>query len=167
MPFSRSGVRRVPDGVRVRLSADERDVLHALPGELRGLLTGQEGPDPLLARLFPPAYEDPAAEAEYRMTAGDHIGEHRSETLDRFLTSFHKGADQRGRWEVPLDWDEAHAWLQVVNDARLVLATVEGIRTEADWDRGPDHASHRSLLLYWLGWFEEELVSALMTTLDD
>jgi hypothetical protein len=165
--FSRSGVRRIPGGLRVRLTPDERDVLHELPAELRELLTGASGPDSLLARLFPPAYEDPADEAEYQVTAGDAVAEHRSETLDRFLTSFHKGEEHRDRWTVSLDADEAHAWLQVVNDTRLVLATAEGINDESDWDAGPDPSRPRTVLLYWLGWFEEQLVAALMSSLDE
>lgn len=164
MVFDRSGVRRVGGGVRVRLSPDERDLLATIPAQLRDVFRGEAGPDELLARLFPPAYDDAAAEAEFHLTRGNELAELRSETLDRFLTSLMKGGDHRGHWAVDLDWDEAHAWLQVVNDTRLVLATAEGISTEADWDV-PQETPQR-LLLHWLGWLEEQLVRALMSTLD-
>ena len=164
MVFDRSGVRRVTGGVRVRLTPDERDLLATIPAQLRDVFRGEAGPDELLARLFPPAYDDAAAEAEFHLTRGSELAELRGETLDRFLTSLLKGGDHRGHWAVTLDWDEAHAWLQVVNDTRLVLATAEGITTEADWDV-PKETPQR-LLLHWLGWLEEQLVRALMSTLD-
>ena len=164
MALSRSGVRRISGGVRVRLTPDERDVLATIPAQLRDVFTGEAGSDDLLTRLFPPAYDDAVAEAEYHLTRGGELGARRSETLDRYLTSFAKGDDHRAHWIVDLDWDEAHAWLQVVNDSRLVLATAAGIRTEADWEAPID--TPERLLLHWLGWFQEQLVSALMSTLD-
>ena len=164
MVFDRSGVRRVAGGVRVRLTPDERDLLATVPAQLRDVFRGEAGPDTLLARLFPPAYDDAAAEAEFHLTRGSELAELRSETLDRFLTSLMKGADHRAHWVVDLSWDEAHAWLQVVNDCRLVLATAEGIATEADWD--VPHETPQRLLLHWLGWLQEQLVTALMSTLD-
>lgn len=160
----RSGVRRVAGGVRVRLTPDERDLLATIPAQLRDAFTGDAGPDELLARLFPPAYDDAAAEAEFHLTRGGELAEQRSVTLDRYLASFMKGEDRRAHWVVELDWDEAHAWLQVVNDSRLTIATIEGIRTESDWDE-PIQTPQR-LLLHWLGWFQEQLVTALMATLD-
>lgn len=164
MAFDRRGVRRIAGGVRVRLTPDERDVLSTIPAQLRDVFRGEAGPDELLARLFPPAYDDAAAEAEFHLTRGSELAELRSETLDRFLTSMLKGEDHRAHWVVELDWDEAHAWLQVVNDSRLVLATAEGITTEADWDIPPE--TPQRLLLHWLGWLQEQLVQALMSTLD-
>ena len=165
MIFERGGVRRIDGGVRVRLTPDERDVLSTIPSQLRDVFRGEAGHDELLARLFPPAYDDAAAEAEFHLTRGSELARLRSETLDRFQTSMLKGADHRGHWAVDLSWDEAHAWLQVVNDTRLVLASIDGITSEADWD-APVETSER-LLLHWLGWLEEQLVQALMSTLED
>lgn len=162
---SRSGVRRIGGGVRVRVTPDERDLLATIPAQLRDVFTGEAGADELLARLFPPAYDDAAAEAEFHLTRGSELSAIRSQTLDRYLASFMKGDDQRGAWVVDLDWDEAHAWLQVINDSRMVIATADGIRTEADWE-APVETPER-LLLHWLGWLEEQLVHALMSTLDD
>jgi hypothetical protein len=159
-------VKRLPGGgLRVRLDPQERDLLFTIPQQLRPAWTGEAGPEDVLARLFPPAHAEADLEAEYRMLTGDQLALRRSETLDRFLTSFHKGAEHRGAWTAELSPDEAHAWLQVVNDTRLTLATVEGIRTESDWEAQPQ--TPRRLLLHWLGWFEEQLVGALMGALED
>lgn len=161
----RSDVRRIDGGLRVRLRPEERDLLAMLATDLRGVLVGDVGSDQLQARLFPPAYADADKEAEYHLTRGSELAHRRSETLDRFVDSMAQGAPQRSGWSVDLDWDAAHAWLQVVNDARLVLSTAEGITTEADWDVEPE--TPQRMVLHWLGWFEEQLVVALMSTLDD
>lgn len=165
MPIGRTPVKRLPGGgLRVRLGQDERDLLFSIPQQLRPAWTGEAGPDELLARLFPPAHAEADLEAEYRMLTGGELAGRRSETLDRFLMSFHHGEEHRGVWTAELDPDEAHAWLQVVNDTRLTLATLEGIRTESDWEEEPQ--TPQRLLLHWLGWFEEQLVAALMGTLE-
>lgn len=166
MALGRTTVKRLPGGgLRLRLDHHERDVLFTVPQQLRPAWLGEAGPDELLARLFPQAHAEADLEAEYQMLTGGQLAKQRSETLDRFLTSFHKGEEHRGVWTAELSPDEAHAWLQVVNDTRLTLATVEGIRTEADWDEEPQ--TPQRLLLHWLGWFQEQLVGALMGGLED
>ena len=65
----RRGIDRRRDGTyRVRLPSEERDVLAALPGQLRDALSAGE---PTLYRLFPPAFpDDDAANAEYVRLVG-------------------------------------------------------------------------------------------------
>ena len=65
----RRGIDRRRDGsYRVRLPTDERDVLAALPAQLREALQAGE---PTLYRLFPPAFvEDDTANAEYARLVG-------------------------------------------------------------------------------------------------
>ena len=69
----RRGIDRRRDGsYRVRLPADERDVLAALPAQLREALQAGE---PTLYRLFPPAFvEDDIANAEYARLVGGRCG---------------------------------------------------------------------------------------------
>ena len=68
----RRGIDRRRDGsYRVRLPQAERDVLAALPAQLREALDAGE---PTLYRLFPPAFvDDPAANAEYAQLVGSTL----------------------------------------------------------------------------------------------
>lgn len=164
------GVRRVEGGVEVVVDAEERDALRSVPPQLRAIV---ESSDPTPAaeqvrrRLFPAAYADEELDAEYRELAQPDLVEGRLDALDTFLRTLDGGSRRGRRWQVHLSGEEAEAWLAVVNDARLVLATVVGITDEAQWEHGPDHEDPASLMLYYLGWLEEELVGALASTLDD
>jgi hypothetical protein len=167
------GVRRLPDGgLRVRLSTRERDALRALATQIAGVLTGEhelagDGSE-LRARLFPPAYaDDPLADLEFRELVGGSIAEQRSESLDTFLRTLDEGLARRLLWTVDLDPDESAAWLSAVNDSRLTLATIVGIESESQWEDGPDPSDQASVMLYYLGWLEEQLVTAMMASLPD
>ncbi|MGH8900801.1 MAG: DUF2017 family protein [Egibacteraceae bacterium] len=167
------GVRRLEgDGIRVRLSARERDALRMLPGQILPVLTGDHelGADgsPIRERLFPPAYaNDPLADMEFREMVGDGIVQARADAFRTFARTLDQGAARRLVWTIDLDPEEAAAWLSAVNDARLTLAMIVGISSEGEWKRGPDSHDPRSVMLYYLGWLEDELVTALMGGLKD
>jgi hypothetical protein len=167
------GVRRLPDGgLRVRLSVRERDALRALSGQIAEVVSGEhdlagEG-SAIRARLFPSAYtQDPLADLEYQEMVGNSIADQRSESLETFARTLDEGLTRRVFWTVDLNPDEAAAWLSAVNDARLTLAMVVGIETEAQWEEGPDPRDQASVMLYYLGWLEEQLVTAMMASLPD
>ncbi|CAN5890705.1 MAG: DUF2017 family protein [Euzebyales bacterium] len=168
--FRRHGARRLPGGgLRLVIAVVERDALRQLPDQLRAIADGEAaGPqaDAHRARMFPAASDDPETDRTYRELVGSSLAEDRVDQLARFASSLQAGRTTAGDWTVDLDADEAHAWMVVTNDARLVLGNLVGIRSEADWERGPDPADHRSLLLWWLGWLEEQLVQALMGGLE-
>lgn len=163
MVWSR-GVHRVDDGVEVVIGADERDALRSVPPRLRAIV---ESTDPTLTadevrhRLFPRAYEDAEADAEFRSITEPDLVQGRLDALDTFLATLDAGTDRGRRWQTRLSGEEAEAWLAVVNDARLVLAGMVGIIDESDWERGPDYDDPASVMLFYLGWLEEELVNAL------
>lgn len=167
MAWSR-GVHRIDDGVEVIIGADERDALRSVPPRLRAIVESSD-PTPtaeqVRERLFPRAYEDAEADAEFRSIAEPDLVQGRLDALDTFLRTLDEGTDRGRRWQVRLTGEEAEAWLSVVNDARLVLAGTVGITDESDWDRGPDHDDPASVMLFYLGWLEEELVTALTGTL--
>ena len=167
------GVRLLSDGgLRVRLSTRERDALRTLPDQILAVLSGEhelgrEGSE-IRARLFPPAYaDDPIADLEYRELIGSGVEDLRSEALETFAKTLHEGVARRLMWTVDLTPDEAAAWLSAVNDARLTLAMVVGIESEDQWEEGPDPRNQSSLMLYYLGWLEEQLVTAMMGGLED
>ena len=150
-------IERTPGGdFRLRLSAGERDLLRALPAELRSLLESDPD-DPSLRRLFPPAYEnDDAGEDEYQRLMGDELLAGRR----RALQLLEETADRER-----LRQDEVHSWLGALNDLRLVLGTKLGVSEEL-YERGVDprdpRAREHAVYLY-LAWLQEELVHALGT----
>lgn len=163
------GVQRIDEGVEVVIGADERDALRSVPPRLRAIVESNDPTptaDQVRHRLFPQAYEDAEADGEFRSITEPDLVQGRLDALDTFLRTLDEGTDRGRRWQVRLTGEEAEAWLAVVNDARLVLATTVGITDESDWDHGPDPDDPASVMLFYLGWLEEELVTALTGTLD-
>ncbi|CAN5692097.1 MAG: DUF2017 domain-containing protein [Actinomycetota bacterium] len=162
------GVRRLPDGrIRVRLAAREHELLRSLPAQLRPVLAGEQQVGDSAQRLFPPAYDDLADETEYRELVGDDLTQERLAALDHLSRSVAAGGTRRLVWTVDLDAEGAAAWLSAVNDARLILGCTLGITQESVWESAPDPDNPTSVVIFWLGWLQEELVAALMRTLPD
>jgi hypothetical protein len=140
-------------GFRLRLPPAERELLRRLPAELRELLAA--GPaDPNLRRLFPPAYEDDADEAEYRRLMRADLVEGRR----RALRVLQESVDNDR-----LSPDEAEAWLTALNDLRLVLGTGLDVSEQTLLHRlDPREPRARELAVYaYLSGLQEELVAAL------
>jgi hypothetical protein len=152
-------IRRTRRGdFRLRLSRDERQLLRALPGQLRQLL-GTD--DPSLARLYPPAYaDDPEAQAEYEHLTRGELDARRREALRTMETTV--DAER-------LDEPELEAWLQALEDLRLVLGTRLGV-TEEVYTRplSPRDPRAPELALYgYLSWLQEQAVAALAEGIRD
>jgi hypothetical protein len=146
-------IERERDGTyRLRLPAEERDVLRALPGQLRELL-GTD--DPSLARLFPPAYsDDPEADDEYGALVRGELLEGR---LDALLVVEATVDAER------LDESQMAAWLDALESLRLVLGTQLDV-SEATYahDLDPSDPLAPALALYgYLSWLQEQAVDAL------
>ena len=154
-------------GVEIRLSVRERDLLRSLPDQLRPLLDGSEPAPTISARLFPPGYDDPEMEREYRELIGSDIVDERLAAMDAFAETLGGGKQTRGRWSATLDADTAAAWLSAINDGRLILGGLLGITEESQWETGPQDDNPASVVMYYLGWLQEELVAALMGALPE
>ena len=152
----RRGIERRRDGsYRVRLPADERDVLAALPGQLRDALAAGE---PTLHRLFPPAHtDDDEANAEYARLVGAGLLEGRLLALAELERTAHDETLTEG---------ELGAWLGALESLRLVLGTQLDVTEES---YGPlevdDPDAPRLALYHWLSWLQEEVVQALGSSL--
>ena len=153
----RRGIDATRDGTfRVRLPADERDVLAALPGQLREALDGRGA---ALYRLFPPAYaDDDAGERGVRATR-------RREPARR--ASCARSSSSSGRPTRRRSPRTTSArWLGALESLRLVLGTQLDVTEES---YGPldatDPDAPRLALYHWLSWLQEEVVQALSTTL--
>jgi Domain of unknown function (DUF2017) len=147
-------IERAPDGgVLLLLPPAERELLLQLRAELVTLLA-TEPDDPSLERLFPPAYDDKRAAAEYRRLMHDELLAGHHKALDVLETT----ADRE-----QLTAEEAEAWLGALNDLRLVLGTRLDVR-EDTFAEGLDLSDPRApeLAVYgYLTWLQDELVAAL------
>jgi hypothetical protein len=147
-------IERAPDGgVLLLLPPAERELLLQLRAELVTLLA-TEPDDPNLERLFPPAYHDKRAAAEYRRLMHDELLAGHHDALDVLETT---AGHER------LSADEAEAWLRALNDLRLVLGTRLDVR-EDTFAEGLNLGDPRApeLAVYgYLSWLQEELVAAL------
>jgi hypothetical protein len=112
---------------RLNLPPEERNVLRALPAQLRDLLASD---DPSLVRLFPPAYvDDPVKEAEFRsLVRDDLVARHRDalEVLEHTV-------DRDKLTEA-----ELVGWSRAINALRLVLGTILDVDEAIDYDTIPD-----------------------------
>ena len=152
----RRGISRRRDGTyRVELPTEEREVLAALPGQLREALDAGE---PTLYRLFPPAHaDDHAANDEYARLVGPGLVDGKLLALAEL---------ERTANATSLDEDELGAWLGALESLRLALGTQLDVTEETygvfDAD---DPQAPRLALYHWLSWLQEEVVQALSNSL--
>lgn len=160
--------RRISDEhVQLRLPHAEKALLASVLPQLRAVVDGDTGAEHLRARLFPPAYDDPEQEREFRELIGDDLVDQRRSAVDAALATLEGGRTKARQWSVDLDPEQVQSWLSVLHDLRLVLAQVVGITTEADWEHSIDGADPADLLLWHVGALQEELLAVLMAGLDD
>ena len=124
-PFRRGPwVRRTgPGRYAVRLADEERTLLGNLVDQLRALLGGSTD-EPSVRRLFPTAYhEDPERDREYQQLVRDELLTRRLAALDAITATLHA---------TELDEASLSAWMNGVNDLRLVLGTTLDIAEDDD-----------------------------------
>jgi hypothetical protein len=142
-------VKRTRHGVELHLSTDEQRLLVGLCGEMRELLGGD---DPALRRLFPTAYQDdPERDAEYQILARAELADRRLQTLD----VIERTVDAK-----VLSPEQVGAWMQAVNQIRLVLGTRLEVDEEDDvFDPELPDAPARAVYAY-LGLLLDQFVDA-------
>jgi hypothetical protein len=117
--------------------------------------------DPAMLRLLPDAYrDDAAAAAEFRRFTADGLAERKAANARAVVASI--GTESTTATTVRLDEPAVQAWLRVLTDIRLVLATRLGI--EHDGDRGyadSDAAILLSDIYDWLGIVQSSILDAL------
>lgn len=140
----------------LRLRASERDILRALPDQLRVLIENEDPTsDPAMARLYPPAYEDdPIRNLEFERIVGDDLTSQRLTSIAAMEGSI--DADR-------LTEEQVLSWLGVLNDLRLVLGTRLEITEETTHeDFAADDPRAQSFALYaYLTWLVDAIVSSL------
>ena len=154
----RRGIDAKRDGsFRLRLPTDERDVLAALPGQLREALDAGE---PTLYRMFPPAHvDDDAANQRYARLVGASLLDGKLRALEHLEQTAHAET---------LTEDDLEAWLGGLESLRLALGTQLDVTEESYGPLDPtDPDAPRLALYHWLSWLQEEVVQALSTRLPE
>lgn len=130
-----------------------------------------EPDDPVLARLFPSAYDDAEASAEFRRFTEGTLRDGKAaaaaaiiDTLEEAGLPNELGA-QKVVIDVELDPEAALLWLKSFTDLRLALATRLEVEQddEAFWRSLPedDPRSQAHDIYEWIGALQETLVDAL------
>jgi hypothetical protein len=137
--------------IRLRLPEDEQALLRGIAASTRALLA--DGDDPALRRLFPPAYDDPELEQEFRELTGGQLAAGRERALQHLEATVDR--------EV-LSAQDADLWLRALNDVRLVLGTRLDVTEDLDWDGlSPQDPRSPELAVYaYVSWIQEQLVAA-------
>jgi hypothetical protein len=147
------------DGVVLNLESDDRALLLRLLDELRSLLQSDDAAaQPLLRRLFPPAYiEHQHAEAE-----ADFQRFMRDELVTSRLTAI-EAVEAVLREPRPFSEETAFGMLHAFNNVRLVLGTMLDVGEDDDPDDiGDDDPMVGEHHLYmYLSWLVNSLVVAL------
>lgn len=160
--------RRDGDSLVLELTADEATMLTRLVSQVRQVFVavrdGEADPaDPVIARLFPDAYEDDELAEEFRRLTSDDqaaLRLDRQRTMARDLAGNATVADERVRVSVPEG--SVDAWLAGIGDIRLVLHTrvAEGPGTHLDLTA--DDLAQFQAVVDWLGYAQGSLVEAAM-----
>ena len=150
-------VQRTGSTFVINLDADERDLIARLLGEMRQLLLG-EAEQPVLRRLFPPAYhlaDDAEADAEFHRLMSEDLAASRLTAIATVLDALQTGS--------LADEDAAMAFLQSINALRLVLGTLLDVGENDDLsqiaDDDPMVGEHH--LYGFLSWVLDWAVQAL------
>ena len=175
------GFRRSLGGRIVwRTDETERTIMAGVVGQLVELVEPEHDPheDPLarlvgidpeaerpdddaLARLFPDAYDDDEASAEFRRFTERSLREGKVANARTVLDSLARSGDK-----VTLSDADAQAWLGTLNDLRLTLGSRLGIEEDNHqvFQTLPDdHPAAAAYHLYdWLSYLQETLVRALL-----
>ena len=149
--FARRLIERRPGGIyKLNLDGDEREVLRSLGPQFAAML--DDPTQPVLERLFPPAYSDTAhvqLQDEYRRLMQDDLVDRHREEFELLAST--AGADT-------LTVEEMLAWARALNSIRLVLGTHLDVDEEDERRRpqSPDEA-----LYQWLTYVLGEVIEAL------
>ncbi|GAA5062369.1 hypothetical protein HNP84_007920 [Thermocatellispora tengchongensis] len=172
-----TGFRPTRDGIVAEFDPAEVSILRSLvemvlglvePGETGddpleralGIGVAAEAPpdDPVLARLFPSAYQDEKEAAEFRRYTEASLREGKRADARTMLETAVPG-------KMALTREQAEAWVRALNDVRLTLGTrlevTEEIHEEIA-EMSEDDPRYPAFVTYdWLTYLQDTLVRAL------
>ena len=154
-----SPIRRRRDGRYViRLDDNARRVLADLGQQLPGAM---EARDPMVRRLFPPAYtgtDQTGAEQEYRDLVDNALLNHHTRSFEVLVATAH--ADT-------LSADEFAAWLDAIGSLRLALGTRLDVHEDMEVPAPEDPMAAEYGLFTFLGELQYLMVEVLASELPD
>ncbi|MEV0147321.1 MULTISPECIES: DUF2017 domain-containing protein [unclassified Nonomuraea] len=119
---------------------------------------GQAPSDPVLARLFPSAYEDAGDAAEFRRYTEATLRDGKRADARTMLDTARPGRTE-------LTPEQAQAWLRALNDVRLALGTKLEVTEEIHDEiatMSEDDPRYPAYVTYdWLTYLQDTLVRAL------
>ncbi|HUW77395.1 MAG TPA: DUF2017 domain-containing protein [Candidatus Nanopelagicaceae bacterium] len=173
---------KTPNGLRLNLDEAETAILRQMATEVLGILseagptedgldplarlveisTSDELPtDPILARLFPNAYEDDAWASEFRRYTEAPLHRAKQEAITHVLDSL----PQSGESDIALDLPAVDEWLRAINDIRLALGVVLDVDENSEERFAQLEDTHPLLFTFqvfnWLGWVLENLLATV------
>ena len=154
-----SPIRRRRDGrYTLRLDANARTVLADLARQLPEAIGAR---DPMVRRLFPPAYpsaEQAGAERDYRELVDTALVNHHVRALEVLVATAHNDT---------LDEAEFNAWLDAVGSLRLVLGTRLDVHEDMEAPDPQDPMAAEYGLFLFLGELQYLMVEVLADQLPD
>ncbi len=123
-----------------------------------GIGPSEQSDDPVLARLFPSAYEDIEQSAEFRRYTEATLRDGKRADAQTMLDSAQPG-------RVELTNEQAQAWMRALNDVRLALGIRLGVTEEIHdeiADMTEDDPRYPAYVTYdWLTYLQDTLIRAL------
>jgi hypothetical protein len=158
--FRKARVRRTRGaGFELTLPDAERELVGNLSGQLTELLEATTD-DPSVRRLFPTAYhQDEERDREYQQLVRDELLERRLANLATIRATAPAATS--------LDEGQVDAWLQGINDLRLVLGTRLDVSEEPIQPDPADPDGPAYVIYDYLGFLLSEIVEALADGLPD
>lgn len=154
-----SPIKRRRDGrYVVRLDANARVVLANLAAQLPEALASR---DPMVRRLFPPAYtseDQTAAEQDYRELVDAALVNHHTRSLETLVTTAEAES---------LSEEEFGAWLDAIGSLRLVLGTRIDVHEDMEAPEPQDPMAAEYQLFVFLGELQYLMVEILAEDLPD
>jgi len=176
---------KTPSGVRVALDEAEVSILRQTATEVLQIITDRDSasedddplarlvgisshdraPDnPILARLFPNAYEDEKAANEFRRYTESALHEKKSQSLVHLLAAL----PMHGELHIELNDDAIDEWLRAINDLRLALGVALNVDANSEAKFAAldedDPSSFTFRVFHWLGWLQANLIEHAMTS---
>lgn len=152
-------LERTREGYVLHLDQEERDLVVRLIGEMRDLVLSDDPQhQPLVRRLFPPAYhlaEHAEQEAEFQKYMHEELVASRLESMGVVESALTSGA--------PMDDGQVIAFVQSLNAVRLVLGTILDVSEEHDPNdvRDDDPMVGEHHLYTFLSWLLEHAMIGL------
>ena len=154
-----SPIKRRRDGrFVIRLDANARVVLANLAAQLPDALDSR---DPMVRRLFPPAYtaeDQTAAEQDYRELVDTALTNHHRNSLETLVATSESDS---------LSEEEFMAWLDAVGSLRLVLGTRLDVHEDMEAPDPQDPRAAEYGLFVFLGELQYLMVELLAADLPD